>query len=79
MPKKKSDFNFEDSMKKLEEIVEKMEAGDLTLEESIEQFEQGMILTKSCQKTLDDAEQKIKILLKKNGKDELDDFDEDEE
>lgn len=79
MARKKSSNQFEDSINKLESIVKKMESGDLTLEESIQQFEEGIALSQSCQKTLDEAEQKIKILMQKNGNDELVDFDDDQE
>ena len=79
MARKKSSNQFEDSLNKLESIIKKMESGDLTLEESIQQFEEGIALSQSCQKTLDEAEQKIKILMQKNGKDDLLDFDDDQE
>ncbi len=79
MARKKSSNQFEDSLNKLESIVKKMESGDLTLEESIQQFEEGIALSQSCQKTLDEAEQKIKILMQKNGDNELVDFDDDQE
>lgn len=52
--------NFEENMKKLEEIVNKLESGDTKLDESIKLFEEGVSLTKSLQKTLDEAEGKIK-------------------
>lgn len=78
MPKKTSSINFEKSLAELETLVEKMEAGDLSLEESIKCFERGIVLTKSCQKALSEAEQKVQILLEKNGKAELADFDNDD-
>lgn len=74
MARKKTGNQFEDSLKKLESIVEKMEEGELTLEESIQHFEEGVALSKHCQEVLDGAEQKIKILLQKNCKKELIDF-----
>lgn len=74
MAKKKNDFNFEDSMNNLEKIVEKMESGDLSLEESLQHFEEGIALTRHCQKALDEAEQKVKILMEKDGKTILENF-----
>ena len=79
MVKQKSTPQFEDSLKKLESIVNKMESGELSLEESIQQFEEGMALSQNCQKILKEAEQKIQILMKKTGKEELIDFDSDED
>lgn len=67
-------FNFEQALEKLDAIVEKMEAGGLSLEDSLKHFEQGVKLTKECQTTLKAAEQKVKVLLEKNGKTELADF-----
>jgi exodeoxyribonuclease VII small subunit len=54
---------FEESMKELEEIVSKLEAGDAALDESLEYFEKGIKLSKSCQKMLDTAEKKVSVLL----------------
>ena len=76
--KKQTNFNFEQSLQELEKLVEKMEAGNLTLEESLKYFERGVALTKSCQKALTEAEQKVQILLEKEGKVELQDFEPDE-
>lgn len=53
---------FEESMTELEDIVTKLEAGDITLDTSLELFEKGIKLAKTCQKKLDDAEKKVKIL-----------------
>ena len=53
---------FEDALEELETIVEKMEDGEPTLEESLKLFERGMVLTRRCQKALDDAEQQIRTL-----------------
>ncbi len=53
---------FEDSMNELEAIVTKLEGGDITLNDSLELFEEGIKLAKTCQKTLDEAEKKVKIL-----------------
>jgi len=60
---------FEQKLKKLEEIVKKMEAGDLELDQALKFFEEGVKLTKECQGHLNEAEQKVKILtgLDENG------------
>ena len=58
---------FEDAMKELEGIVQKMERGDLKLEDSLKLFERGMSLTQQCRKSLDSAELKVRNLLEKNG------------
>ncbi len=54
---------FEDAMNELESIVEKLEKGELTLDESIEHFQRGMELSKYCSKRLDEVEKKITILI----------------
>ncbi len=77
MPRKKTGFDFEKSLAELETIVEKMESGELTLEESLQQFEKGVALTRACQQALDAAEQKVKILMEKDGKASLDPFEAD--
>lgn len=61
--------SFEENMKKLEEIVEKLESGDVKLDDSIKLFEEGINLTKLLQKTLDDAEGKIKVVAEEALKD----------
>lgn len=53
---------FEQSMSELEEIVTKLEGGDITLDDSLKLFEKGMNLARNCQKKLDDAEKKVKII-----------------
>lgn len=62
-----TDFNFERALKELEELVARMEQGDLSLEESLKAFERGIELTRSCQQALKDAEQKVEILINKSG------------
>jgi len=64
--KKNNKINFEKTFLELEELVNQMEKGDLSLEESLKCFERGMNLTKDCQQALHQAEQKVKILLEKN-------------
>jgi len=55
---------FEEALKELEEIVRKMESGDLTLEESLKSFEEGVRLSRFCSERLDEAERRVEILLK---------------
>lgn len=59
--------NFEDSMKNLERIATELENGNLSLDESVKKFEEGMKLAKQCNDILEQAEKKITILLEKNG------------
>jgi exodeoxyribonuclease VII small subunit len=60
---KKDTANFEASLKKLEKIVLKLEDGDISLEDSVKSFEEGIGLVKECQKQLSEAELKVKKLL----------------
>ena len=55
---------FEEAMGRLEEIVQNLESGDLALENSLEVFEEGMKLIKFCSKKLEEAEQKVTMLVK---------------
>ena len=66
---------FEQSLKELESLVEKMEQGDLSLEDSLSHFERGVQLSRACQTALREAEQKVEILMQKNGQDENTAFD----
>ena len=63
----KMNKNFEQSMKELEEIAAKLSDGDVSLDESVKLFEDGMKLSQNCQKMLEDAEKKVSILLAKDG------------
>ena len=74
--KKTDALDFEGSMVELESLVERMENGEQSLEDSLKDFERGIALTRSCQKSLQETEQKIQMLIEKNGQDELVDFDE---
>jgi exodeoxyribonuclease VII small subunit len=67
-------LDFEESLKQLEEIVNKMEQGQLSLEQSLGAFEQGVQLTRQCQNTLKQAEQRVAKLTPKDGNFELNDF-----
>ena len=78
MPKKKKPSNFESDLQELENLVEKMEDGELSLEESLVHFERGIALTRSCQKALTEAEQKIQILLAEDGSQKLQPFSSDD-
>jgi exodeoxyribonuclease VII small subunit len=56
--------SFEESLKKLETIVDQLEKGDLSLEDSLKLFEEGVGLSAACKKEIDDAEGKVQILIK---------------
>lgn len=65
MPRKQSSpspVEFEKALQDLEALVERLEQGELTLEESLREFERGISLTRSCQQALRDAEQRVKTL-----------------
>jgi exodeoxyribonuclease VII small subunit len=70
-------MDFEKKLARLEEIVTKMEGGNLTLEESLKLFEEGVKNSRECQKQLTEAEEKVKVLLKveANGTPVTEDFD----
>jgi exodeoxyribonuclease VII small subunit len=74
MPKKKSSTLFEDSLAELEQLVTQLEQGDISLEESLKSFERGVNLTRTCQQALQEAEQKVQILIEKNGTQTLEPF-----
>ena len=71
-------FDLEKSLANLEELVEELESGDLPLETAMKKFEEGIKLTRGCQTALKEAEQKVKILLKSAGGEDLEDFEIDE-
>lgn len=60
-------LDFERSLAELEQIVDRLEHGELSLDESLKQFERGVQLTRACQTALKEAEQKVEILLRKTG------------
>ena len=66
MTKKEKKPAFEETLQRLEVIVDKMESGETTLEKSLDWFEEGMELIKSCRDELEQAEQKVEELIKKN-------------
>ena len=63
MAEKKEELNFEEAMKQLEEIANVLENGNLSLDESVNKFEEGMKLSKKCNDFLDQAEKKITMLI----------------
>ena len=60
---KKNKKSIESRLSELEAILEELESGDLELDQALKKFEQGVKLSRECQKTLEDAEMKIKILM----------------
>lgn len=67
-------LDFEKSLNDLEQLVEEMENGELSLDQSLASFEKGIALTKTCQKALQEAEQRVNILLEKHGEPTLEEF-----
>jgi len=62
-------LSFEEALEKLEKIVQDLESGDLSLEESVKSFENGIELSKLCKKKLESAEQRVKKIVEKEGGD----------
>ena len=60
--------SFESCLDQLEKVVKELESGDLQLERSLELFERGMALSETCRRQLEDAETRIELLIKKDGK-----------
>ena len=75
----KKTINLEKTLADLENLVEELESGDLPLEKAMQKFEQGIKLTRNCQAALKEAEQKVEILLKSAGGEELEEFGADDE
>jgi len=73
--------SFEKKLKRLEEIVEKMEAGEISLDDSLQLFEEGVKLSKDCSKDLNQAEKKVQTLVAvdENGNADTEDFEVDGE
>lgn len=71
MTKKTKLPTLEESLGEITTLIDSMEQGDLSLEQSLERFERGITLIKHCQKILHEAEQKVQILMQNNGNDEL--------
>ena len=72
--KSKKSANFESAIEELEALVEDMEQGDISLEESLQKFERGIELSRACQKALQEAEQKVQILIEKKQADVITDL-----
>ena len=64
---KQTNYPFEASLTRLEELVDEMENSELSLEASLKTFEEGIRLTRECQQALKEAEQKVSLLVEKNG------------
>ncbi|MGI4841590.1 MAG: exodeoxyribonuclease VII small subunit [Janthinobacterium lividum] len=67
MARKKASVDFEQSLTDLQTLVERLENGELSLEDSLTAFEQGIRLTRECQGALAQAEQKVQLLLERDG------------
>lgn len=67
MARKKASLDFEQSLAELQALVERLENGELSLEDSLAAFEQGIALTRDCQGALAQAEQKVQVLLERDG------------
>ncbi len=74
MPRKQKTPDFEANLAELEALVNQMEQGDLSLEQSLQTFEQGIRLTRECQQRLNQAEQQVQVLIEQNGAVEAIDF-----
>ena len=79
MTKKPKTPSLEESLSEVATLIETMEHGNLSLEQSLERFERGIQLIKHCQKVLQDAEQKVHILMQNTGTDTLDIYESTEE
>jgi exodeoxyribonuclease VII small subunit len=69
--KKERAVDFEQSLVELEALVVKLEQGDVPLEEALKSFERGVALTRQCQTALRSAQQKVEVLLARNGSEEI--------
>lgn len=68
MPDEPKPESFESCLDQLEKVVKELEAGDLQLEKSLALFEKGMALSENCRKQLEEAETRVEMLIKKDGK-----------
>jgi exodeoxyribonuclease VII small subunit len=71
--------DFEEALTELEALTERLERGDLPLEEALKLFERGVALTRHCQRSLQAAQQKVEILLKRGGEPQTEVFEADDE
>ena len=77
--RKRRPVDFERSLEELEKLVERMEDGELSLEDSLTHYERGIHLGRLCQQALDEAEQRIQVLAEKDGQSELRPFEADDD
>jgi exodeoxyribonuclease VII small subunit len=64
MNQQNKEVDFETALKRLEEIVEKLETGDLSLEESLKRYEEGVRMADACSKKLGEAQKRVEVLMK---------------
>ena len=74
MVKKHKEFTFEESLKRLEEIIDQLESGEIDLEKSVELYEKGMVLKNNCDEKLKKVELQIKKIKLENNKIKKEDF-----
>jgi exodeoxyribonuclease VII small subunit len=70
----KEKTSFEEDLKKLQKIVEELSSGKITLGESLKKYEEGVKIAQSCSATLAQAQRKVELLMKKDGKASLEKF-----
>lgn len=71
---KRKKLDYEAAVAELESLVDRLEQGDISLEESLKLYESGVLLTRECQEALQNAEQKVQMLLQQSGQTNLVDF-----
>ncbi|MDD5465639.1 MAG: exodeoxyribonuclease VII small subunit [Candidatus Omnitrophica bacterium] len=71
----KDKATFEEDLKKLQKIVEELASGKITLGESLKKYEEGVKIAQACSQTLAEAQRKVELLMKKDGKFSLEKFD----
>ncbi|MEZ5473764.1 MAG: exodeoxyribonuclease VII small subunit [Steroidobacteraceae bacterium] len=71
MKRKSTPVEFEKSLAELETLVEKLERGDIPLEDALKTFERGIALTRECQSAIKSAQQRVEILVNRNGEQQL--------
>ncbi|MCK9431699.1 MAG: exodeoxyribonuclease VII small subunit [Candidatus Omnitrophica bacterium] len=72
----KDKTSFEEDLKKLQKIVEELSGGKITLGESLKKYEEGVRIAQSCSAALSEAQRKVELLMKKDGKVSLENFEE---
>ena len=71
MAKRTTGLHFEQALSELEAVVQHLESGELSLEQSLKHFARGIALTRACQKCLAEAEQRVKVLMEADGRERL--------